>query len=104
MSCRPKVLFADEPTTALDSTVQIQVLLLLRELQRTHGRIPLETVEAATPHAASRLRRFWHRPVDAARVEPAKRAAGVASGFDAASAKANVTKQVRHWDSSSCRR
>jgi peptide/nickel transport system ATP-binding protein len=33
LSCRPKLLLADEPTTALDATVQIQVLLLLRRLQ-----------------------------------------------------------------------
>ncbi|WP_424814582.1 ABC transporter ATP-binding protein [Roseococcus sp. YIM B11640] len=33
LACRPKLLLADEPTTALDATVQIQVLLLLRELQ-----------------------------------------------------------------------
>lgn len=37
LSCRPRVLLADEPTTALDATVQIQVLLLLRELQRELG-------------------------------------------------------------------
>lgn len=37
LSCRPKLLLADEPTTALDATVQIQILLLLRELQRTLG-------------------------------------------------------------------
>jgi len=35
--CRPKLLLADEPTTALDATVQIQILLLLRELQREFG-------------------------------------------------------------------
>jgi peptide/nickel transport system ATP-binding protein len=34
---RPKLLLADEPTTALDATVQIQILLLLRELQREFG-------------------------------------------------------------------
>jgi peptide/nickel transport system ATP-binding protein len=37
LACRPKVLLADEPTTALDATVQIQVLLLVRELQRELG-------------------------------------------------------------------
>jgi peptide/nickel transport system ATP-binding protein len=37
LACRPKVLLADEPTTALDATVQIQLLLLLRELQRELG-------------------------------------------------------------------
>jgi peptide/nickel transport system ATP-binding protein len=37
LACQPKVLLADEPTTALDATVQIQVLLLLRELQRELG-------------------------------------------------------------------
>ncbi|MDX2104455.1 MAG: ABC transporter ATP-binding protein [Alphaproteobacteria bacterium] len=37
LACRPKLLLADEPTTALDATVQIQVLLLLRDLQREFG-------------------------------------------------------------------
>jgi peptide/nickel transport system ATP-binding protein len=37
LSSRPKVLLADEPTTALDATVQVQILLLLRELQRDLG-------------------------------------------------------------------
>ena len=34
LSCNPSALLADEPTTALDAMVQIQVLLLIRELQR----------------------------------------------------------------------
>ncbi len=37
LCCKPKLLLADEPTTALDATVQIQILLLLRELQREMG-------------------------------------------------------------------
>jgi peptide/nickel transport system ATP-binding protein len=37
LSCQPQVLLADEPTTALDATVQIQILLLLRELQQELG-------------------------------------------------------------------
>lgn len=37
LACGPTVLLADEPTTALDVTVQIQVLLLLRQLQKDLG-------------------------------------------------------------------
>ena len=37
LSCGPRLLLADEPTTALDATVQIQVLILLRKLQRELG-------------------------------------------------------------------
>lgn len=37
LASHPKLLLADEPTTALDATVQIQILLLLRELQRELG-------------------------------------------------------------------
>jgi peptide/nickel transport system ATP-binding protein len=37
MSCDPELLLADEPTTALDATVQIQVLLLLRQIQKEKG-------------------------------------------------------------------
>ena len=36
-ACRPKVLIADEPTTALDVTLQAQILRLLRELQEKEG-------------------------------------------------------------------
>jgi oligopeptide/dipeptide ABC transporter ATP-binding protein len=37
LSCNPKVLIADEPTTALDVTVQAQILDLLRDLQQKVG-------------------------------------------------------------------
>jgi oligopeptide/dipeptide ABC transporter ATP-binding protein len=37
MACRPKLIIADEPTTALDVTIQAQILELLRELQTEEG-------------------------------------------------------------------
>jgi peptide/nickel transport system ATP-binding protein len=37
IACEPKVLLADEPTTALDMTIQAQILSTLRELRRTIG-------------------------------------------------------------------
>lgn len=37
LSCRPKILICDEPTTALDVTIQAQILKLLKELQKEFG-------------------------------------------------------------------
>ncbi|WP_312794858.1 ABC transporter ATP-binding protein [Tianweitania sp.] len=37
LSCKPKLLIADEPTTALDVTIQAQILDLIRDLQREEG-------------------------------------------------------------------
>lgn len=37
LSCNPKLLIADEPTTALDVTIQAQIMKLLKELQKETG-------------------------------------------------------------------
>jgi oligopeptide/dipeptide ABC transporter ATP-binding protein len=37
ISCEPRILIADEPTTSLDLTIQAQYLKLLRDLQRAHN-------------------------------------------------------------------
>ena len=37
LACKPKLLIADEPTTALDVTIQAQIIELLKELQKEEG-------------------------------------------------------------------
>jgi oligopeptide/dipeptide ABC transporter ATP-binding protein len=37
LSCEPKILLADEPTTALDVTIQAQILNLMERINRSHG-------------------------------------------------------------------
>jgi len=56
LACRPKLLIADEPTTALDVTVQAQILDLLRDLQREFGM----TVVLIT-HDLNMVRQFAER-------------------------------------------
>ena len=37
LGCDPKLLIADEPTTALDVTIQKQIMALLKQLQQENG-------------------------------------------------------------------
>ena len=37
MSCNPQLLIADEPTTALDVTIQAQILELMKKIQKEEG-------------------------------------------------------------------
>ena len=37
MICNPNILIADEPTTALDMTIQAQILDLITDLRKAHG-------------------------------------------------------------------
>ncbi len=56
LACRPKLLIADEPTTALDVTIQAQILTLLDDLQREYGMAILFIT-----HDLNLVRRFCHR-------------------------------------------
>jgi microcin C transport system ATP-binding protein len=56
LACRPKLLIADEPTTALDVTIQAQILALLDELQREMGMAVLFIT-----HDLNLVKRFGHR-------------------------------------------
>jgi microcin C transport system ATP-binding protein len=56
LACRPKLLIADEPTTALDVTIQAQILKLLDDLQAEMGMALLYIT-----HDLNLVRRFSHR-------------------------------------------
>jgi microcin C transport system ATP-binding protein len=56
LACRPQLLICDEPTTALDVTIQAQILALLDELQREIGMAVLFIT-----HDLNLVRRFTHR-------------------------------------------
>jgi microcin C transport system ATP-binding protein len=56
LACKPKLLIADEPTTALDVTIQAQILALLDELQAEMGMALLFIT-----HDLNLVRRFTHR-------------------------------------------
>ncbi len=56
LACNPKLLIADEPTTALDVTIQAQIVALLDDLQREFGMAILFIT-----HNLNLVRRFTHR-------------------------------------------
>lgn len=56
LACRPKVILADEPTTALDVTIEAQILDLLREVNRGNG-----TAIVLVTHSLAVASQFCHR-------------------------------------------
>ena len=62
MSCRPDVLVLDEPTTALDVTTQIEVLILLKSLIRQYGTAALYITHdlAVVAQVADRIKVLRH--------------------------------------------
>ena len=56
LACRPRLLLADEPTTALDVTLRVQILELLEQLQREYGMAVL-----LITHDLNLVRRFADR-------------------------------------------
>ncbi len=56
LACRPQLLIADEPTTALDVTIRVQIMELLEELQREYGMAIL-----LITHDLNLVRRFADR-------------------------------------------
>ena len=56
LACKPKLLIADEPTTALDVTIQVQILELLNQLQREENMAVLMIT-----HDLNLVRHFAHR-------------------------------------------
>jgi peptide/nickel transport system ATP-binding protein len=62
MSCRPDILVLDEPTTALDVTIQIEVLILLKKLIREYGTAALYITHdlAVVAQIADRIKVLRH--------------------------------------------
>jgi len=56
LSCEPRVLLADEPTTALDVTIQAQILALLDQINREHG-----TAVVLVTHNLGVVAEFCHK-------------------------------------------
>ncbi|MEJ8855991.1 ABC transporter ATP-binding protein [Variovorax robiniae] len=73
MACDPTLLIADEPTTALDVTIQAQILLLMRRLQRETGMSILfitHNLGVVAHHADDVVVMYAGRVVESAPVRP----------------------------------
>jgi len=115
MSCRPDILVLDEPTTALDVTTQIEVLILLKSLIREYGTAALYITHdlAVVAQVADRIKVLRHGKeveegtVDAVLQAPtqdytsrlvAVRSAAASERADATSVKPETILKVEHID------
>ena len=102
LSCNPEILIADEPTTALDVTIQAQILELFRELQERIGTSiilithDLGVVASTADRVARHVRRQDHRDGDAARhlLQPADALHLGTSGLHTPSPRPTGSKKI----------
>ena len=73
LACRPKLILADEPTTALDVTIQAQILSLINELEQELGSRTAQFMVGITTDLVGEVHQFAVDPIADEAVDPARR-------------------------------